>query len=127
MTVEALLRQHYDPQKLQTWMDTARVKNEGSLYPPDAPTSVKLIVAGIKRLQKEFENAYNENYREMKELIASLKNTIPNLDEEKLAKTSQEIDQLYQDSRLADLVNMNIAQVNERMNIACSVINAGRW
>lgn len=126
MQVEMLLQKYYDPQKLQTWLDTCRTNNEGSLYPPDAPTSVKLITSGIKRIQKEFETIYNENYREMKELIASLKNTIANLDQNQLNKTSAEIDLLYNDSRQADVINLNIAQVNERMNIVCSVINAGR-
>ncbi len=126
MPVEVLLQKYYDPQKLQAWLDTCRTNNEGSLYPPDAPTSVKLITSGIKRIQKEFETIYNENYREMKELIASLKNTIPNLDQNQLNKTSAEIDLLYNDSRQADVINLNIAQVNERMNIVCSVINAGR-
>ncbi len=126
MTVEALQQKYYDPQKLQSCLDTAHGSNPGSLYPPDAPTSVKLITAGIKRIQKEFETIYNENYGEMKELIASLKNTIPNLDQNQLNKTSAEIDRLYTDSRQADNINLNIAQVNERMGIVCTVINAGR-
>lgn len=126
LPVEALLQKYYDPQKLQAWMDTTRVKHEGSLYPPDAPVSVKLITAGIKRIQKEFEVIYNENYREMKELIASLKISIPNLDQNQLNKTSIEIDQLYTDSRQADVINLNIVQVNERMSIVCNIINTGK-
>jgi hypothetical protein len=126
ITVEALLQKYYDPQKLQVWLDTCRTQQEGSLYPPDAPTSAKLIASGIKRIQKEFETIYNENYREMKELIASLKAAIPNLDQNQLNKTSAEIDKLYNDSRQADVINLNITQVNERMNIVCTVINAGK-
>jgi len=125
-TVEALLQKYYDPQKLQAWQDTARQQQEGSFYPPDAPTSAKLITSGIKRIQKEFETIYNENYREMKELIASLKTTIANLDQNQLNKTSAEIDKLYNDSRQADVINLNITRVNERMNIVCTVINAGK-
>jgi hypothetical protein len=102
------------------------MKPEGYLYPPDAPTTVKMITSGIKKIQKEFETIYNENYREMKELIASLKITIPDLDQNQLNKTSAEIDQLYNDSRQADVINLNITQVNERMNIVCSTINAGK-
>jgi hypothetical protein len=126
MTVESLLQKYYDPQKLQIWLDTTRVQQEGSLYPPDAPTSVKLITSGIKRIQKEFETIYKENYSEMKELIASLKIAIPGLDQNQLNKTSSEIDQLYNDSRQADGINLNITQVNERMNMVCSIINSGK-
>lgn len=126
MPVEVLLQKYYDPQKVQVWLDTAHMKNEGSLYPPDAPTSVKLITSAIKRIQKEFETIYNENYREMKELITSLKNTITNLDQNQLNKTSAEIDQLYNESRKADVINLNITQVNERMTIVCNIINAGK-
>ena len=124
--VEVLLQKYYDPQKLQAWLDTARIQYEGSLYPPDAATSVKLITSGIKRIQKEFETIYSENYGEMKELIASLKTTIPNLDQTQLNKTSAEIEQLYNDSRQADVINLNITRVDERMNVVCSTINTGK-
>ena len=126
MPVEVLLQKYYDPQKIQGWLDTCRTNNEGYLYPPDAPTSVKMITSGIKRMQKEFETIYNENYREMKELIASLKITIPGLDQNQLTKTSNEIDNLFNESRQADVINLNITQVNERMNIVCSTINSGK-
>lgn len=126
MPVEVLLQKYYDPQKLQSWLDTANIKNEFSLYPPDSPTSVKLITAGIKKIQKEFETIYNENFGEMKELIASLKVTVPNIDENQLNKTSSEIEKLYTESRQADVINLNINQVNERMTIVCSVINSSK-
>ncbi len=126
LTVEALIQKYYDPQKLQNWLDTAQLKTEGPVFPPDAPTSVKLLTSGIKKLQKEFEALYNDNYKQLKELIASLKTTIPNLDQKQLDKTNTEIDRLYNDSRQADIINLNMNQVDERMNTACRVINAGR-
>lgn len=125
--VESLMQKYYDPQKLQVWLDTTHNRGESCLFPPDAPTSVKLITAGIKRIQKEFETLYNENYSQMKELIASLKTTIPHLDQNQLGKTSAEIDLLYNESRQADVINLNISRVNERMGIVCAIINAGRW
>ncbi|MEO7982983.1 MAG: hypothetical protein ABI688_02770 [Bacteroidota bacterium] len=126
VSVDVLLQQYYDPQKLQILLDTVHRQSETCLYPPDAPTSAKLITAGIKRIQKEFETIYNENYREMKELMASLKTSIPTIDQNQLNKTSAEIDKLYNDSRQADVINLNILQVNERMNRVCTVINAGK-
>lgn len=125
MTVEALQQKYYDPQKLQSSLDTI-IAGKGSLFPPDAPTSAKLITAGIKRIQKEFEMIYKENYAEMKELIASLKTTIPNIDENQLSRTSAEIDRLYNESRQADHLNLNFTQVTEKMGMVCSIINAGK-
>lgn len=125
LPVEALIQKYYDPQKLQNWMDTAQLKNDGPLFPPDAPTSVKMLTSGIKKLQKEFESLYNTNYKQLKELIASLK-TLPNLDVDQLDKTNSEIDKLFSDSRQADMINLNINQVDERMNTACRIINAGK-
>jgi hypothetical protein len=125
--VEALLQRYYDPQKLQGWLDTCRVNmEEGLLYPSDASTSVKLLTTGIKRLQKEFESLYSDNYKQLKDLIASLKNAIPDLDQEQLAKTNNEIDKLYNDSRQADVINLNISQVEERMNMVCRILNSNR-
>ncbi len=124
-SVELLLQTYDAPQKIHSWIDTCKTEQTGSLYPPDAPTSVKMIATSIKRIQKEFEAIYNENYQEMKELIASLKLTVPNLDQNQLSKTSKEIDDLYNESRQADLINLNMTQVNERMNRVCSIINMG--
>jgi len=125
--VEALIQRYYDPQKLQNWFDTCRLTGEQGLpYPPDAATSVKLLTTGIKRLQKEFESLYSDNYKQLKDLMSSLKNTIPDLDQEQLAKTNTEIDKLYNDSRQADVTNLNISQVDERMNIVCKILNGGR-
>jgi len=125
MQVEFLIQKYYDPQKLQMWLDTAHINNDKLLYPPDAPTSVKLLTSQIKKLQKEFENVYQENYKELKELIASLKTSIPNLDQEQIEKTKVELDRLYSDSRQADIINLNISLVDERMNTVCRNINSG--
>jgi len=125
MQVEVLIQKYYDPQKLQMWFDTAHISNDKFLYPPDAPTSVKLLTSQIKKLQKEFETVYQENYKELKALIASLKTAIPNLDQEQIEKTNAELDKLYSDSRQADMINLNITLVDERMNTVCRNINSG--
>lgn len=123
LKVEMLLHRYYDPQKLQTWLDTVQLKTDGPPYPQDAATSVKLLTSAIKKLQKEFEALYSDNYNELKQLINSLKTTIPGLDQEQLDKTNVEIDRLYKESRQADLVNLNISQVDERMNTVCGLMN----
>jgi DNA repair exonuclease SbcCD ATPase subunit len=121
---ELMIQKFYDPQKLQSWLDTMKFKPDMVIFPPDAPTSIKLLTSEIKKLQKEFEQVYNDNYNSLKELITSLKNTIPNLDQNQLDKTNTELNRLYTDSRQADLINLNISQVDERMNTACGIINA---
>jgi hypothetical protein len=125
-SLEALTQKYYDPQKLSSFLDTCRSKNEMQMFPPDAPTSVKLLTSSIKKLQKEFEAMYGDNYKALKELILSLKTTIPGLDENQLNKTNSEIDQLYNDSRQADMINLNIALVDERMNMVCRTIHTGK-
>jgi hypothetical protein len=123
MSPELLIQKYYDPQKLQVKLDTMKFSSEIVIFPPDAPTSIKLLTSDIKKLQKEFEEVYHDNYKALKELIASLKNSIPNLDQDQLDKTVLELDSLYADSRHADLINLNINQVDERMNRACETIN----
>lgn len=125
LQVEFLIQKYYDPQKLQMWLDTAHMNNDKLLYPPDAPTSVKLLTSQIKKLQKEFENVYEENYTALKGLIASLKTAIPNLDQQQIEKTNVELQKLYSDSRQADIINLNITLVDERMNTVCRNINSG--
>lgn len=119
---ETLAQKYFDPQKLQDWLDSAKLRPEQVYFPPDAPTTVKLLTGSIKKLQKEFEALYSENYRQLKDLIASLKNTIPDIDVAQLEKTNQEIDLLYNESRQADVVNLNMVRVDERMNAVCRII-----
>lgn len=126
LPVEVLIQKYYDPQKLQSWIDTSRITADALLFPPDAPTSVKMLTSGIKKLQKEFEALYKNNYTQLKELIAALKTTLPNLDQKQLEKTNTEIDKLYNESRHADMINLNITQVDERMSTACKVINENK-
>src|SRR6185436_15496181 len=106
MQVEYLIQKYYDPQKLQAWLDTCQTNSNKLLYPPDAPTSVKLLTSQIKKLQKEFESVYHDNYKQLKDLISSLKTTIQNLDQDQIDKTTAEIDKLYSESRMADLINL---------------------
>ncbi|HEX4875071.1 MAG TPA: hypothetical protein VFV31_00270 [Chitinophagaceae bacterium] len=126
MAIENIIQKYYDPQKLQLWLDTARVTTETVLYPPDAPTTVKLITSSIKKLQKEFEMIYSQNYAELKELITSIRSNIPGIDQNQLSKTSADLEKLYNDSKQADMINFNITQVDERMNTACRIINNGK-
>lgn len=121
--LEVLLQKHFDPQKLMGWFDTTGSYDELALYPPDAATTVKTITSVIRKLQKEFEAIYSENHRQLKDLIASLKTSLTNLDQARLAKTSAELDQLYNDSRQADVINLNISLVQDRMNTVCRLIN----
>lgn len=122
LPVELMLQRFYDPQKLHFTIDTSGRSQNQKLFPSDAPTSVKLLTSGIKRLQKEFEALYNENYKQLKDLLNSLEKTIPGLDKERLTKTNTEIDKLFNESRHADLINLNIIQVDERMNTVCRTI-----
>jgi len=124
--LEVMIQKYYDPQKLQDALDTLCAKPDGMPFPPDAATTAKMLTSSLKKLQKEFESLYFNNHKQLKELIASLKSTVPNLDEEQLVKTSEEIDRLYNDSRQADLVNLNMSQVDDRMNTVCRYANLGR-
>jgi hypothetical protein len=124
--VETLIHKYYDPQHLQLWLDTLQVNPEHPLYPPDAPTIVKLLTSSIKRLQKDFETIYHDNHNELKQLIGSLKDSIPNLDEEQLEKTCEEIESLYGQSLQSDRINLNIHLIDERMSTVCRIINSGK-
>ncbi|MES2430813.1 MAG: hypothetical protein V4556_07730 [Bacteroidota bacterium] len=123
MSMEALMQKYYDPQKLQVKLDTTTSLSGESLYPPDAATTVKMLGASLKKLQKEFESMYTNNYKALKELTASLKTTVPGINQEKLAATNEDIDRLYNDSRQSDIINLNIVRLDERMNIVCRMVN----
>lgn len=122
LAVETIMLAYYDPQNLQNWFDTARVDTARRLFPTDAGTTVKTLASGIKKLQKEFESIYSENYTALKDLLIVLKST-PNIDQKQLAKTNADIDLLYSESKQADVINLNLNLVDERMNTLCRLFN----
>lgn len=123
MSMEVLTQKYFDPQKIQFRLDTLTVVEGDQLYPPDAATTVKMLGASLKKMQKEFETMYAINYRSLKELTASLKTTVPGINQEKLAATNDEIDRLYNESRQSDIINLNITRLDERMGVVCKAIN----
>lgn len=123
MAVESILLTYYDPQRLQTWLDTVKRDSSRRLFPSDASTTVKTLASGIKKLQKEFETAYNDNYTSLKDLLAQLKTALPNIDQKQLVKVTAEVEQLYADSKQADVINLNLHLVDERMNTLTKLFN----
>jgi hypothetical protein len=62
----------------------------------------------------------------LKELIAPLKNTIPDFDAEQPGKTTNKIDKFYSDSRQADVNNLNLNQADESMNRVSRMLNSNK-
>ena len=58
------------------------------------------------------------------QLTNSLKTIIPDINQEKLAETNTEIDRLYNESRLSDVISLNVVRLDERMAMVCRMINS---
>ncbi|MES2778121.1 MAG: hypothetical protein V4722_28355 [Bacteroidota bacterium] len=122
--LENISAQYYDPQKLGTELDTLTVQlNETGGIPKDALTSIKTIASNIKKLQRDFDVLYSDNYMQIKTALTTLKNAIQNIDQKQLAKTTQELADLYNESKLADVFSLNITLLDERFNLLLKILS----
>jgi hypothetical protein len=121
IVLEKITTQYYDPQKLEAELDTLELPTAG--IPKDALTIVKLITSGIKKLQRDFDVLYTDNYNQIKNALAALKNNIQNIDQKQLAKTTQELAELYNESKQADLFSLNISQLDDRFNLLLKMLS----
>ncbi len=122
--LEKITAQYYDPQKLETELDTLElILNETGGLPKDALTTVKQITSNIKKLQRDFDVLYTDNYNQIKNALTALKNSIKGIDQKQLAKTTQELADLYNESKQADQFSLNIAQLDDRFNLLLKLLS----
>ncbi len=92
--------------------DTVQMK-----YPGDGIKTAKEIVYGIQKLFREYQKIYGENYTEIKTILLQSKELGKNINTRQVDASLLELQHLYNDSKDADVLNLRLHTLTERLKI----------
>ena len=114
---EELLLQYLD----KTVLDTLITDTSPIIYPADAIKSGKDIVYGIQKLFTEYQKIYSDNYNQIKQILSQSKELGKHIDIRQVDNALQELQQLYAESKDADVLNIRLNTLSERLK---ALVNA---
>ncbi len=86
-------------------------------YPGDGIKTAKEIVYGIQKLFKEYQKIYGENYNEIKTILLQSKDLGKSINTKQVDASLQELQHLYNDSKDADILNLRLNTLTERLKL----------
>jgi len=109
--LEELLLKYMDRELLE---DSLR-KNPSTKYPGDGIKTAKEIVYGIQKLFNEYQQVYTGNFNEIKIILQQNKELGKNIDIKQIDMTISILQNLYEESRNADILNLRLTTLSERL------------
>lgn len=85
-------------------------------YPGDGVKTSKEIVYGIQKLFDEYLNLYLKNYNEIRNVLLQTKELGNTIDVKQIDLTLQDFDILFRESKEADIINLRLNTLFERLN-----------
>lgn len=89
-------------------------------YPGDGIKTSKEIVYGIQKLFNEYQKIYSQNYNEIRTVLLQTKELGKNINIRQVDLAVQEFDQLYRESKEADVINLRLNTLSERLKYLVS-------
>ena len=87
------------------------------IYPGDGIKTAKEIVYGIQKLFAEYQKIYTQNYNEILTILLQSKELGKNINTKQIDASVNELQQLYTDSKDADVLNLRLNTLNERLKV----------
>ena len=84
-------------------------------YPGDGIKTAKEIVYEIQKLFNEYQNIYSQNYNDIRAILVQTKELGKNINTRQLEQAIRELDELYLQSKEADILNIRINTLHERL------------
>jgi hypothetical protein len=86
-------------------------------YPGDGIKTAKEIVYGIQKLFNEYQQVYSDNFNEIKMILLQSKALGDNIDIKQVDISVKELQELYDDSKNADALNIRMNTLQERLRV----------
>lgn len=117
MNAEELLLKYLDKQNLeQIFRNVAdSLANQSYRYPSDGIKTSKEIAYGIQKLFIEYQKIYNENYREIREILTESKALDSEINIKQIDASLKELETLYNESRSSDILGLRLNTLFERL------------
>ncbi len=92
-------------------------------YPGDGIKTSKEVVYSLQKLFNEYQNIYTQNYTEIRMVLLQTKDLGKNINVKQVDQAVAEFDQLYKESKEADVLNLRLNTLSERLKYLVSTEN----
>ena len=113
-SLEELLLKYLDKDIMETALASDSLQPK---YPGDGIKTAKEIVYSIQKLFNEYQKIYTENYNEIRTILLQSKDLGKNINIKQVDASAQELQQLYNDSKDADILNLRLNTLSERLKL----------
>jgi len=114
LSTEELMLRYFDTKKI---LEQLNKTNAQAQYPQDAIKSCKEIANNIQRIYDEYTTIYNNNFKEIKSIIADTKNVSAMVNQIQLNQTLRDLESLYTESKAMDADNLRLKTLFDRLEI----------
>ena len=114
LSTEELMLRYYSHKKM---LEQLNKNGSTPRYPQDAIKTCKEIATTIQRIYDEYALIYNNNYKEIKNIIADTKNVSASVNHVRLNQTLRDLETLYNESKAIDIVNLRLRTLFDRLEV----------
>lgn len=114
MYPEEIYLKYLDNQKIVNLFSLNKA-NLNVVYPSYAIKSAKEISNNLQKLFKEYNQAYVENYQQIRTILIETKSLGKNVNIKQINTALIDLEQLYNESKKADVFGVRITTLNERL------------
>jgi hypothetical protein len=113
LSTEEVLLAYFDKQKMERVFlhDTAALYR----YPSDGIKNSKDLAYSLQKLFNEYQTVYAANYQQIRNILLESKQLGSHIDTLQVDASLRELETLYNDSRDADVINLRLKTVFERL------------
>ena len=121
-SLEEILLKYLDESLIATALEESSVdiKRRKIYYPGDGIKTAKEIVYGIQKLFNEYQKLYAQNYSEIKAVLLQTKELGKHINTRQVDQAILEFDLLYKESKDADILNLRLTTLSERLKYLVS-------
>jgi hypothetical protein len=115
LSTEELTISYFNPKIIPEQL--SKPASSPARFPEDAVKSAKEIANNIQRIYDDYAVIYNNNFKEIKNIITDARNVSPMVDQVQLNKTIKELEALFSESRTADSDNLRLKTLFDRLEL----------
>jgi hypothetical protein len=111
--LEELLLKYFDRSVIETGIK----RSSTVYYPGDGIKAAKDITATLEKIFLEYQSIYAGNYREIMNILAESRSLGKDINLKQVENSSREMEGLYNESKNADVMNLRINTLTERLRV----------
>lgn len=112
---EDLLLKYLDENNLADTIEKLESIGLAFQYPSDGIKTAKDISNTLQKLFAQYQKAYDENYQQIKNILAESKLLGKSINTQQVDGSLKELEELYNDSKSSDVLSLRIATLLERL------------